>query len=66
MRDAQKNFFGSTMPPSARGRETAFDEAKDKVYGSVDAFAEAPNPEARAAALDNLIKVTTEFYVEFG
>lgn len=66
MRDAQKNFFGSTMPPSARGRENEFDEAKDKVYASVDAFAEAPNPEARGIALENLIKTATEFYVEFG
>lgn len=66
MREAQKNFFGSTMPPSARGREDKFDNLKDKVYDGVEKFAEAPDREARRAELDELIKVTTEFYVEFG
>lgn len=66
MREAQKNFFGSMMPPSAAGRENQFDDLKDKVYDAVEAFAEAPDPQARQAALDALIKTTTEFYVEFG
>jgi hypothetical protein len=66
MREAQKNFFGSTMPPSARGRENEFDDLKDKVYDGVEKFAEAPDPETRRSELDELIKVTTEFYVEFG
>lgn len=66
MREAQKNFFGSPMPPSARGREDAFDDLKDKVYDGVEKFAEAPDRETRRVALDELIKVTTEFYVEFG
>jgi hypothetical protein len=66
MREAQKNFFGSTMPPSARGREDKFDDLKDKVYDGVEEFAEAPDRETRRAELTELIKVTTEFYVEFG
>jgi hypothetical protein len=66
MREAQKNFFGSTMPPSARGREDQFDDLKDKVYDGVEKFAEAPDRETRSAELSELIKVTTEFYVEFG
>jgi hypothetical protein len=66
MREAQKNFFGSTMPPSARGREDKFDDLKDKVYDGVEKFADAPDREMRRAELDELIKVTTEFYVEFG
>jgi len=66
MREAQKNFFGSTMPPSASGREDEFDNAKDKVYDGVEKFAEATDPKTRATALDDLIKTTTEFYVEFG
>lgn len=66
MREAQKNFFGSTMPPSARGREDKFDDLKDKVYDGVEKFAEAADRETRRAELDELIKVTTEFYVEFG
>ncbi|HUV86155.1 MAG TPA: hypothetical protein VMX79_03495 [bacterium] len=66
MREAQKNFFGSTMPPSARGREAEFDDLKDKAYDGVENFADAPDPETRWAALDGLIKTTTEFYVEFG
>ncbi len=66
MREAQKNFFGSTMPPSARGRENEFDDLKDKVYDGVEKFAEAPDPETRRSELDELIKVATEFYVEFG
>ncbi len=66
MREAQKNFFGSTVPASARGREDAFDEAKDKVYDGVDAFAEADDPQSRQAALDKLVKEVTAFYVEFG
>ncbi len=66
MREAQKNFFGSTMPPSARGREDKFDDLKDKVYDGVEKFADAPDRETRSAELDELIKVTTEFYVEFG
>lgn len=65
MREAQKNFFGSTMPPSARGREDKFDDLKDKVYDGVEKFADAPDRETRRAELDKLIKVTTEFYVEF-
>jgi|GEM_PF-1169822 len=66
MREAQKNFFGSAIPPSASGRENKFDELKDKVYDGVEKFAEAPDPETRGVALDELIKVATEFYVEFG
>lgn len=66
MWEAQKNFFGSTIPPAAKGREEAFDNAKDKVYEGVDTFAEAPNREARGAALDALITATNEFYVDFG
>lgn len=66
MREAQKNFFGSMIPPSASGREDQFDDAKDKVYDGVEIFAEATDPETRAVALDDLIKTTTEFYVEFG
>jgi len=66
MREAQKNFFGSTAPASARGREDTFDTMKDNVYEGVETFAIAPNPEERRVALDNLIKATTEFYVEFG
>jgi hypothetical protein len=66
MREAQKNFFGSMMPPSAAGREDEFDDLKDKVYDSVEEFAEAPDPQTRQASLDALIKTTTEFYVEFG
>ncbi len=66
MREAQKNFFGSTMPPSARGRENEFDDLKDKVYDGVEKFAEAPDPETRRSELAGLIKIATEFYVEFG
>jgi hypothetical protein len=66
MREAQKNFFGSTMPASASGREDQFDDAKDKVYDGVEKFAEAADPGTRATELDALIKTTTEFYVEFG
>jgi hypothetical protein len=66
MREAQKNFFGSTMPPSASGREDEFDDLKDKVYDGVEKFAEAPDRDKRRAALDDLIKVITKFYVEFG
>jgi len=66
MRAAQKNFFGSTMPTSARGREDAFDTAKDKVYESVERFAEGETPEAQQQILQELIKAATEFYVEFG
>lgn len=66
MREAQKNFFGSTMPPSARGREDKFDDLKDKVYDGVEKFAEAPDRETRSEELAELIKVATEFYVEFG
>jgi hypothetical protein len=66
MREAQKNFFGSTMPPSASGREDEFDDLKDNVYDGVEEFAEAPDRDTRGAALDNLINTTTEFYVEFG
>jgi hypothetical protein len=66
MREAQKNFFGSTMPASASGREDKFDDLKDKVYDGVEKFAEAPDRETRSAELAELIKVTTEFYVEFG
>jgi hypothetical protein len=66
MREAQKNFFGSTMPASASGREDQFDDLKDKVYDGVEEFAEASDRDARGAALQKLIKTTTEFYVEFG
>lgn len=66
MREAQKNFFGSSVPPSARGREDDFDKAKDDVYEGVEMFAEAENPEARASALKNLTTATRKFYVEFG
>jgi hypothetical protein len=66
MREAQKNFFGSTVPPSAQGREDQFDDAKDRVYDGVDLFAEAPDRGARETALQDLMKEITEFYVEFG
>lgn len=66
MREAQKNFFGSTIPPSAAGREDEFDDIKDKVYSGVDDFAEAALYEGQQAALNGLIRALTEFYVEFG
>lgn len=66
MREAQKNFFGSAMPPSAAGRENEFDDIKDKVYSGVDEFAEATLYEGQQAALDGLVRNLTEFYIEFG
>ncbi len=66
MREAQKNFFGSAMPPSAAGREDEFDDIKDRVYDGVDEFAEATLYEGQQAALDGLVRNLTEFYVEFG
>jgi hypothetical protein len=66
MREAQKNFFGSAVPPSAAGREDEFDDIKDKVYDGVDEFAEAALYEGQQAALDGLVRALTEFYVEFG
>jgi hypothetical protein len=66
MREAQKNFFGSAIPPSAAGREDEFDDVKDKVYSGVDDFAEATFFEGQQAALDGLVSALTEFYVEFG
>jgi hypothetical protein len=65
MREAQKNFFGSAIPPAARGRENEFDDAKDKVYDGVEKFADAAEPELHAVALDELIQNATVFYVEF-
>jgi hypothetical protein len=66
IREAQKNFFGSTIPASARGREDTFDTAKDKVYEGVEKFAEGETAEVQSKALTDLIRATTEFYVEFG
>jgi hypothetical protein len=66
MREAQKNFFGSTIPPAAAGREDKFDDIKDKVYSGVDEFAEATLYEGQQAALNGLTRALTEFYVEFG
>ncbi len=66
MREAQKNFFGSAIPPSATGREEKFDDLKDKIYDGVDDFAEAEVYEGQQAALNGLVRNLTEFYVEFG